>query len=88
MTDHALEKLLADVAGVENIHWTPLTDHNDMALVKAALPGGYTISVQKGEWAYVKVELYDHPKVYVGRHEKDELRAFAEAVVQMQGGKL
>ena len=112
MTDHDINKLLAEVAGVEvETHkdtgeswvvseehgfthiWTPLTDHNQMALVEAGLLKrniGYNISVvasgkDKGV-PWVHVEIFDHPITHHGFNDGDKLRAFGEAVVKMEEG--
>jgi len=127
MTDHELNKLLAEVAGVEVLErtivdnqaplprttelglptkiawllpeedqgstrfreWTPLTDHNQMALVKAGLREqrwGYMVTVIP---THVTVNLIKDgdsvwsPTVIFGMHPTDECRALADAVAQM-----
>ena len=111
MTDHELNTLLGDVAGVETIRspsgtpmvpsttglgveingkyytpWTPLTDHNQMALVKAALKEqGFSITLKlwaiSGEYT---VELDDHAgHIYCAGH-KDELMAIGLAVAKIK----
>ena len=100
MTDHELNKLLADVAVVKIWEcnqkndwttgyaiWTPLTDHNQMAQVKAALralpdgPFNHTVH-WGGSIYYVTIHQYNSQKTWESFHA-DELRAFAEAVVNM-----
>ena len=68
--------------------WTPLTDHNQMALVKAALKEkGFSFTIKlwatSGEYT---VELDDHAgHIYCAGH-KDKLRTIGLAVSQMKGG--
>ena len=76
--------------------WNPLTDHNQMALVKAGLrEKGYVFgSYWWGDEyaAFVGQPSRLHPLEYKWRREAknktQELRAFAEAVAQMKGEQL
>ena len=123
MTDHELNKLLAEVAGVSLYKinhgdpwlvaedavdpitndwtlglvsgkpWTPLTDHNQMALVKAALKeqgydyGSDYFHKYQDFHGYIYKEqgdTFDPPILFIRGHGTDELRAFAMAVAQMR----
>ena len=103
-SDHDINKLLADVAGVcivwseisngwylpsyadiDRPEWTPLTNHDQMALVKAGLQCNYSISVEKTPgFESTKVLIFDHPHCHTGWVETfDELRAMGEAIYNM-----
>ena len=110
MTDHDLNKLLAEVAGVDvrwnnsfheqrwyemtndciprctNRVWTPLTDANQMALVKAGLwaNGLETQTTSDARGTYVWL-IKNRVQEYFAE-DPHELRAFALAVVAMQKG--
>ena len=89
---------------VDNVHeevtakddWTPLIDHNQMALVRAGLrEKGYVFgSYWWGDeyTAFVGQPSRLHPLEYKWRREAknktQELRAFALAVAQMKGEQL
>jgi len=70
--------------------WTPLTDHNQMALVKAGLRDQKIEYLSEwDDWDQLhEVRLYrfskpDDNQVYMAAHP-DELRAFALAVAKMK----
>jgi hypothetical protein len=101
--------VLAEVAGVEvceyretlwivpenDTAWTPLTDHNQMALVKAGLVGeGYGLRIVFYNTShFYEATIRSWPvdqtvsKFWTGI-DKDELRAFAKAVVAMKEGRM
>lgn len=118
MTDHDLNKLLAETAGVkvfetgQNFNciwnmqpdpdegeyffaacetWTPLTDHNQMALVKAGLrEQDISHSSTWEDLSYYVVCLdwvVGDESQEVFHKDTDELRAFAEAVAKMKGSE-
>lgn len=75
--------------------WEPLVNHNQFALVEAALrEQGYDYVVDWCGWDgkheadihYAAGPVTDCPPHYIARH-KDKLRAMAEAVVQMKEGQ-
>jgi len=62
--------------------WTPLTDHNQMALVKAALrEQGWGYQIDAGIKGFA-VWIINDDEYYSGEH-KDELAAFGNAVAKM-----
>jgi len=119
MTDHELNKLLADVVGLrwgycaetneygyfiqsgDHIsiiqsgdyisNWSPLTDHNQMAVVEAAMQAqgfDYSLALMSGEFSACIWKRHSSGgptgQTYKGYHSS-KLRAFAVAVAAMKG---
>jgi len=82
---------LVMVDGVEDGEWTPLTDHNQMALVKAGLRWSGDSYAEYWDPArclhYVDLMPKNSEKDLIVTYDPDELRTLALAIWQMKKGE-